>query len=36
MVHLLQIPRSHHAQASYALWLVLHGAFAKAEQAGDM
>jgi poly(3-hydroxybutyrate) depolymerase len=36
MEHLLQRPRSYDAQASYPLWLVLHGAFAKAEQAVDM
>jgi predicted esterase len=34
--HLLQIPRSYPAQAPYPLWLVLHGAFAKAEQAVAM
>jgi poly(3-hydroxybutyrate) depolymerase len=33
MEHLLQIPRSYDAEASYSLWLFLHGAFAKAEQA---
>ena len=33
MEHLLEKPRAYHAQASYPLWLVLHGAFAKAEQA---
>jgi poly(3-hydroxybutyrate) depolymerase len=36
MEHLLQPPRSYDAQASYPLWLVLHGAFAKAEQAIDV
>jgi poly(3-hydroxybutyrate) depolymerase len=33
MEHLLQTPRAYHAQASYPLWLILHGAFATAEQA---
>jgi hypothetical protein len=33
MEHLLQTPQSYDAQASYPLWLVLHGAFAEAEQA---
>lgn len=33
MDHLLQTPPSYPAQASYSLWLVLHGAFAKADQA---
>ena len=33
MEHLLQIPRSYPAQASYPLWLVLHGAYAMAEKA---
>jgi len=33
MDYLLQTPRSYSAQASYPLWLVLHGAFAKAEKA---
>jgi poly(3-hydroxybutyrate) depolymerase len=32
MEHLLQSPRSYPARDSYPLWLVLHGAFAKAEQ----
>jgi hypothetical protein len=33
MEYLFQTPRFYHAQASYPLWLVLHGAFAKAEEA---
>jgi len=33
MKHLLQMPRDHHAQTAYPLWLVLHGAFDRAEQA---
>jgi poly(3-hydroxybutyrate) depolymerase len=36
MEHLLQTPRTSSAQASYPLWLVLHGAFSKAEQAVAM
>src|SRR5215211_1574524 len=36
MEHLLQTPHSYDAQASYPLWLVLHGAFARAEQAPAM
>jgi predicted esterase len=36
MKHLLQTPRSYHPQASYPLWLVLHGAFDRAEQAIDL
>jgi poly(3-hydroxybutyrate) depolymerase len=32
MEHLLQSPRSYPTRDSYPLWLVLHGAFAKAEQ----
>ena len=31
MEYLLQTPRFYNAQASYSLWLVLHGAFAQAE-----
>jgi predicted esterase len=33
MEYLLQTPHAYHAQASYPLWLVLHGAFARADQA---
>ena len=33
MIHLLQTIPSYSAQASYALWLVLHGAYDRAEQA---
>jgi len=33
MEYQLQTPRSYNAQASYPLWLVLHGAYAKAEKA---
>ena len=33
MEHIVQIPSSYHSQASCPLWLVLHGAFARAEQA---
>jgi len=33
MQSLLQTPQSSHNQAMYPLWLVLHGAFAKAEQS---
>ena len=33
MEYQLQTPRAFHPQGSYPLWLVLHGAFAKAEQA---
>jgi predicted esterase len=33
MEHLIQKPRSNSSQATYPLWLVLHGAFAGAEQA---
>jgi predicted esterase len=33
MEYLLQTPRSYNVQVSYPLWLVLHGAFAKAEKA---
>jgi poly(3-hydroxybutyrate) depolymerase len=33
MEYLLQTPTSYNAQASYPMWLVLHGAFARAEQA---
>jgi poly(3-hydroxybutyrate) depolymerase len=33
MEHLLQTPHSHTLQATFPLWLVLHGAFAKAEQS---
>ena len=33
MEYLLQTPRSYNAQASYALWVVLHGAYANAEKA---
>lgn len=33
MESLLQTPASYDAQACYPLWLVLHGAFARAEQA---
>src|SRR5215216_4856547 len=36
MQHLLQTPGSYREQASYSLWLVSHGAFAKAEQALSM
>jgi poly(3-hydroxybutyrate) depolymerase len=36
MKHLLQAPHSYHAQASSPLWVVLHGAFDRAEQAIDM
>jgi poly(3-hydroxybutyrate) depolymerase len=36
MEHLLQTPRSYPARARYPLWLVLHGAFDKAEQALTM
>ena len=33
MEYQLQAPRAFHLQGSYPLWRVLHGAFAKAEQA---
>lgn len=33
MEHILQPPLLDHPRATYPLWLVLHGAFAKAEQA---
>ena len=36
MEHLLQTPRSYQPHASYAFWLVLHGAYARAEQALEM
>jgi predicted esterase len=36
MKHLLQTPRSYHSQDPYPLWLVLHGAFNRAEQAINM
>lgn len=36
MEHLLQAPRSYFHQASYPLWLVLHGAFDKADQSLTM
>lgn len=36
MEHLLQIPRSYPAHTPYPLWLFLHGAFAKAEQAMEI
>lgn len=36
MKHLLQAPHSYHGQVSSPLWVVLHGAYARAEQAIDM
>src|SRR5215207_4515435 len=34
--YLLQTPPAYHPQATYPMWLVLHGAFARAEQALTM
>jgi poly(3-hydroxybutyrate) depolymerase len=36
MEFLLHTPLSYHAQATYPLWLVLHGAFGRAEQSISM
>ena len=36
MEFLLQTPRAYDTHASYPLWLVLHGAYAKAEQSITM